>query len=838
MNRCRGRCLILLVTLASACSSAGSKAPEGDAGGSGVQVDAGAGRDAATAAVTLSIRPASSMAAVGEAVGFEAIVTPASADLTLSWDFGDGVRGGGAKIAHAFAREGAFDVTLSAVTVRGELVEATQQIRVVSVLVPGPSVSAVVTIEDLAGEPLSGADVVVDGTSVGASNPEGKLTLSLTSDVPHVLVFKKPGYAEYVRALTWRSTSSAAEHDFSVALLARAAAQTADASEGGTIAGADGASLTLAPNSVANARGEAVSGPIEVSLTSVDVTSKVGVHAFPGEFAGLQSDGARTGIVSHGTTEFVLEKDGERLNLLPGASARIRIPVFAGANLDGSEVKVGSSLPLWSLDESSGGWVQEGSGTVVDVGGGELALEASVSHFSWWNADMPFVPARPKPKCVLLGSDVPGANDYLANASICKMLIDIDRGVPEAKANKNRNLPAFASIGDVPIAGGEGVNVPAGVGLTLRGCILSGLFCGESKLNFEPQADGEVEIRLLPTDPVVAPPDGEGTLITAPYDQEFPFDQPTKSDVYRFQAAQGSVTQLMLSRAAAPGAAKINTGTVRLFRGADLISVSAFDGQGNAGEVPGLLTIVAKTAGEYTIEVAWSEQPVFSQYRLRLLPLSVESRTVPFDAETIPTVSDGFLAYAFDANAEDRLRVFGWFSLYNQAATTKSALTLLRDDGRPLATNPPADQDSQYHFGASPSENERLLLIVYYQAANPPSSRVSVSVGAAQPLPASPAPATEGVLPTYASRAYRFSGLAGQAVKLDLTRGYGYSQMDMRLYNPAGQRMAIPAVSGTPTYSIDTTLPSDGEYIVEVIRGQPISGDAGAYTLTLALTPP
>lgn len=161
--------------------------------------------------------------------------------------------------------------------------------------------------------------------------------------------------------------------------------------------------------------------------------------------------------------------------------------------------------------------------------------------------------------------------------------------------------------------------------------------------------------------------------------------------------------------------------------------------------------------------------------------------------------------------------------------------TLLQEDGKRLAGSPPAGQDSQYHFGTTVVADERVLLVAYYENAAPPPSVVALSVDTAQPLAASPAPATEGMLPTYASRSYRFTGSMGQAVTLQLTRGYPYSQMDMRLYNPEGQRIAIPVGSRAVSYLIETTLPSSGEYWVELIRGQPISGDAGAYTLTLAM---
>jgi hypothetical protein len=45
-------------------------------------------------------------------------------------------------------------------------------------------------------------------------------------------------------------------------------------------------------------------------------------------------------------------------------------------------------MPVWSLNETTGVWVQEGEGTVVaSASATGLALRATVTHFSWWNPD-------------------------------------------------------------------------------------------------------------------------------------------------------------------------------------------------------------------------------------------------------------------------------------------------------------------------------------------------------------------------------------------------------------------------------------------------------------------
>lgn len=57
---------------------------------------------------------------------------------------------------------------------------------------------------------------------------------------------------------------------------------------------------------------------------------------------------------------------------------------------DGSAIAIGDTIPLWSLNEDTGIWLQEGVGTVVASTESPtgLAMNATVGHFSWWNCDV------------------------------------------------------------------------------------------------------------------------------------------------------------------------------------------------------------------------------------------------------------------------------------------------------------------------------------------------------------------------------------------------------------------------------------------------------------------
>ena len=77
-------------------------------------------------------------------------------------------------------------------------------------------------------------------------------------------------------------------------------------------------------------------------------------------------------------------------------------------------------FPLWSLNERTGTWIEEGSGRVVAAASPSgLALRGEVTHFSWWNHDQFLFPlARPKPRC-LVDTNADGNLEDLTGTGHC-----------------------------------------------------------------------------------------------------------------------------------------------------------------------------------------------------------------------------------------------------------------------------------------------------------------------------------------------------------------------------------------------------------------------------------
>ncbi|MBK9415741.1 MAG: hypothetical protein IPN62_00315 [Flavobacteriales bacterium] len=105
---------------------------------------------------------------------------------------------------------------------------------------------------------------------------------------------------------------------------------------------------------------------------------------------------------------------GNRVELAQGSQATVRFPIPEGQQADAPP-----TIPLWWFDEELGYWVQEGE---AQREGNDYV--GQVTHFSWWNCDVPA-------NFVLLKGNVldqaSGAN--LNNAEIRLITADMGTGV-------------------------------------------------------------------------------------------------------------------------------------------------------------------------------------------------------------------------------------------------------------------------------------------------------------------------------------------------------------------------------------------------------------------------
>ena len=150
---------------------------------------------------------------------------------------------------------------------------------------------------------------------------------------PLIVRLSKPGYTDNFRRVAFAADSFATR--VTAMLRPRDAAQPLDAGAGGRLTGRHGAMIDLPAGALVDAQtGAAVSGAVDIAMTPVDVGGDE-FRVFPGTFSGIDGAGQRQLIASYGTTEFALTQGGRRLQLAPGRTATIELPIYTPLHTPG-----------------------------------------------------------------------------------------------------------------------------------------------------------------------------------------------------------------------------------------------------------------------------------------------------------------------------------------------------------------------------------------------------------------------------------------------------------------------------------------------------------------------
>lgn len=597
-------------------------------------------------------------AVAGSAVLFDArATTDADGDaLTFSWNFGNGVRGGGERIGHVFDRAGSFTVRLTVSDGRGGVAQAERSVTVSASQAPAGFVDSAVRVRSSSGQPLQGVAIaMVDGSASATTGADGNATLRTGTGVPVVLRLSKPGYADQVQRL---QVPAAAEPGFlQVTMRERAAAVTLpDAAAGGTVDGPDGVRVVFAPGSLVDAAGNPATGAVQVAMTPVDVTENP--RAFPGRFEGLAPDGEEGLILSFGVVEVVLQQGGQPLQLAPGQRATLDIPVYARQGRDGQPLQPGDTYPMWSLNERTGQWVAEGTGTVVAAPGTPegLALRGEVTHFSWWNHDLfSGPPYRPRPKC-LVDTNYDGVLEDLSGTGYCwheagtqtnweprLQQLGTFPGGERVRALAARiandtpptppRPPAFIATAATPAGGGEELPIPADMDIIFHSYARNGSLFGQTLVRGTAGLSEDVVMVLSPV------ADATGTVpITLPWARVYAMSHVGEVDRFSLNATAGQTLELQLSRS---NRSTLNAEIVVRAPGGATV------GSGAMGANPQSIVITDAVAGTYAVEVRASGSAP-GAYRLQARALAGTCGTgtplaLPLADQTVPLPAQGLL---------------------------------------------------------------------------------------------------------------------------------------------------------------------------------------------------
>ena len=243
-------------------------------------------------------------------------------------------------------------------------------------------------VRDASGTPIEGVSIV-SGSSAATTNTDGFFEFDQIQVVSvlnrSVVRFSKAGYFDVVRSMdadddaadgaSWEVVMCKKENnDFtSIKTYSSSSDQTLQAGEMKIDMPQDGYKV--------DGTGVGYTGKVKSEMVYLDPNNERFAEMMPGgDLAAVRSDNSSAQLVSYGMTDLnMYAENGDKLQLKDGSKAKLTFPIPAGMDKNPP-----ASIPLWSFNEKTGLWEEEGSAALQgNVYVGEVA------HFSWVNLDYP-----------------------------------------------------------------------------------------------------------------------------------------------------------------------------------------------------------------------------------------------------------------------------------------------------------------------------------------------------------------------------------------------------------------------------------------------------------------
>lgn len=230
---------------------------------------------------------------------------------------------------------------------------------------------------DETGAPASGVTINV-GNKTATTNANGyfRINEAALDKKSAVVTAVKAGYFKGYR--TFAATTGA--NNVEIKLVKKSLAGSVDASAGGEVSLSNGYRIALSANSVVNAAtGAAYTGSVKIYAAAIDPTAADIAQTVPGSFMANDKNGKRVLLSSYGMTAVELESaSGDKLQIKSGSTAKLTTVVPSSL-----QASAPATIALWSVDESTGIWKEEGTATKSGN-----AYVGEVKHFSFWNCDV------------------------------------------------------------------------------------------------------------------------------------------------------------------------------------------------------------------------------------------------------------------------------------------------------------------------------------------------------------------------------------------------------------------------------------------------------------------
>ena len=244
-------------------------------------------------------------------------------------------------------------------------------------------------VRDASGTPIEGVSIV-SGSSAATTNTDGffefdQIQVVSVQNDRSVVRFSKAGYFDVVRSMdadddaadgaSWEVVMCRKENnDFtSIKTYSSSSDQTLQAGEMKIDMPQDGYKV--------DGTGAGYTGKVKSEMVYLDPNNERFAEMMPGgDLAAVRSDNSSAQLISYGMTDLnMYAENGDKLQLKEGSKAKLTFPIPAGMGENPP-----ASIPLWSFNEKTGLWEEEGSAALQgNVYVGEVA------HFSWVNLDYP-----------------------------------------------------------------------------------------------------------------------------------------------------------------------------------------------------------------------------------------------------------------------------------------------------------------------------------------------------------------------------------------------------------------------------------------------------------------
>jgi hypothetical protein len=388
--------------------------------------------------------------AAGVALDVELDVFDPDGDpLTIRWKAAPGngeISGGGNRARWELPREGGRRVVYALVDDgKGGIAQ-----KSVSIASGSAEVQFSGSVIMQSGQPIPGASIEINGNRVAVTDAKGTFSASVPIASSYVVNASRRGFATFSRIY---------DHGNLRDVYPLVRGQSVRFIQGSDIAINDnreelqrkkvrGAQLLIRGGSLVPMDGGTPALEVDGVLATLDITNA----EMPGNYGAIAS-GRETNLISFGAifAEFT-DASGRRYNLRPGSVARMTLPVPEAMLATAPE-----KIVLWSYNERTGFWEDDGGEAVLDRGKG--AYVGEVRHFSTINTDI----AKQDATCLKLSLDpsVPlgevkvrvsyesGPTPFV---QVPELLLDqVDNALFRLPANDTVKIQVFDAAGNVPI---------------------------------------------------------------------------------------------------------------------------------------------------------------------------------------------------------------------------------------------------------------------------------------------------------------------------------------------------------------------------------------------------